>query len=111
MVEALKKRIYAIWRKSARKRNKTRNKNLPSVVIVVTIVIYRFFTCRLSAGDDRRRRLLCGVHRTVQTVRGGTDIALPSRIPQELRRSLAAGAPNLSDVQDGHTQTLRVPSE
>lgn len=67
--------------------------------------------CRSFAGDDRRRRLLCRVHRTVQTVRGGADIAVPSRIPQELRRSMAAGAPDLSDVQDGHTQTLRVPSE
>lgn len=28
-------------------------------------------------------------------------------IPQELHRSVAAGAPDVSDVQDGHTEALR----
>lgn len=100
-----RKQRSAISFRNARETNKTRHKNRPS------IVIHRFLIYRLFAGDDRRRRLLCGVYRTVQTVRGGTDTAVPSRVPQELRRSLAAGAPDLSDVQDGHPQTLRVPSE
>jgi len=66
--------------------------------------------CR-SAGDRRRRRLLRSVHRTVQTVRGGPYVAVPTRVPQELRRPLAVGAPHLPDVQNGHTQTLRVLGE
>ena len=34
--------------------------------------------------------------------------ALQARVPQELHRSVAFGAPHMSDVQNGHPEALRV---
>lgn len=54
---------------------------------------------------DRKRMLRC-LHRAISSVRHSQDFALQTRIPQELRRPLAFGAPNMPHVQDGHSEIL-----
>ena len=52
--------------------------------------------------------MLCRLHRTVQGIRRRPAVTLSSRVPQSLRRPVAAGTSHLSHVQNGHPQALRI---
>lgn len=52
--------------------------------------------------------MLRSVHRAVQSGRRCQTSSVQARISQDLRRSLAFRASNLPDVQNGHSQTLRL---
>ena len=75
--------------------------------LVCFFLCFSSFLLFLRAGGERRR-MLRRVHRAVQGVGRGATAAVPPRVPQGVRRPVAAGTPHLPHVQDGHPQALRI---